>query len=129
MIGQIIRIHLWAERLIDGIILQVDENPKDMVKQTFAHKQKHLFKLGLIDKTHNQDLKILNKIRNLYSHESNPDEQVFEAIKKFPSYHYFKNQPKSIDKITRDGMEMGKFANITLVLLMYLMSVFWNPQK
>jgi hypothetical protein len=53
----------------------------------------------LIDKRHNQELKILNAIRNRYAHESDPDKQTLEEIKKFPSYHDVEKYPEFIEII------------------------------
>ncbi|MDH3313697.1 MAG: hypothetical protein OEM28_11205 [Nitrosopumilus sp.] len=86
IIGQITRTRLWVEYFIDGIILQVEKEPKAILKKSFAAKQKHLFELGIINKNHNEDLKILNKIRNLYAHKLNPHDESIQLIKKFSSY-------------------------------------------
>jgi len=98
IIGQITRTRLWAEIFIDGVIFQIDKEPKKILKKSFAKKQKHLFELGIIDKTHNEDLRILNKIRNLYAHYLNPHEESIKLIEKFSSY----NEIKKILENTKD---------------------------
>lgn|GEM_PF-4387167 len=91
LIGQIIRTHLWAEGFMDGILYQISKYSE---KDSFAVKNKHLFELGLIDETHNQELKILNNIRNLIAHNLYPNEKIVEEIKKFPRYEQFKMPQK-----------------------------------
>lgn len=126
--AEVIRTHIWAERFIDGIILQTLENPKNILKNSFASKQKRLFDLGLIGETHNQELKILNDIRNQYAHELYPDEQALESIKKFPSYQDVEKYPEIMKISEPKTREMSKLGFIMMNLLKYLMDVFWNPK-
>ena len=81
-----------------------------------------------IDETHNQELKILNDIRNQYAHELYPDEQAFESIKKFPSYQDVEKYPEIMQIPDLRVREMGKFGFIMIHLLKYLMDIFWNPK-
>ncbi|MDH3765395.1 MAG: hypothetical protein OER82_06255 [Nitrosopumilus sp.] len=108
IIGQITRTRLWVEIFIDGIIFQIDTEPKKILKKPFATKQKHLFELGIIDKIHNEDLKILNKIRNLYAHNLNPHEGSIQLIEKFSSY----NEIKKLLKILKTFLLKMIYKNI-----------------
>ena len=124
LIVQIMRTHLWAEGFFNGILHQISE---DYAQGSFATKQKRLFELGLIDETHNQELKILNDIRNLFAHNLYPHEPTFEAIKKFPTYEQVK-MPPEFESSGKAFLEMGKFGLISFFLLKYLMDIFWNPK-
>lgn len=122
--GQILRAHLWAEGLFNGILHQISE---DYDKGNFAKKREKLFELGLIDDTHNQELKILNNIRNLYSHNLYPHEQALEEIKKFPTFDQVK-MPPELESFGFGVAEMSKFGLISLLLLFYLFGIFWDPK-
>lgn len=124
MVGQIMRTHLWAEGFMNGILNQISE---DYQQGSFATKQKRLFELGLIDENHNQELKILNDIRNFIAHNLYPHEKILEAIKKFPTYGQVK-MPPELESYGPAFSEMGKFGLISLFLLKYLMDVFWDPK-
>jgi len=124
LIGQIMRTHLWAEGFFNGILHQIAEG---YTKGGFAKKQKRLFELGLIDEAHNQELEILNDIRNLYAHNLYPHKQALEAIKKFPTYDKIKIPPE-LESLGFGAAEMGKFAWISIILLVYLLNIFWDPK-
>jgi len=124
LIGQIMRTHLWAEGFLNGILHQISQ---DYSHGSFATKQKRLFELGLIDETHNQELKILNEIRNLYAHNLYPHESALDAVKKFPTYEKIK-MPPELESLGLGASEMGKFGLISIILLVYLVNVFWNPK-
>ena len=124
LIGQIMRTHLWAEGFMDLILYQISEDYK---QKTFAGKRKRLFELGLIDETRNQELKILNEIRNLYAHNLYPHDHALKAIKKFPTYDQVK-MPPELESLGMGVAEMGKFGLISLILLVYLLKVFWDSK-
>ncbi|KEQ56854.1 hypothetical protein AAA799E16_01437 [Marine Group I thaumarchaeote SCGC AAA799-E16] len=100
---------------------------EDYTKGGFASKQKRLFELGLIDKTHNQELKILNEVRNLIAHNLYPNDQILEAVKKFPTYDQVK-MPPELEYLGAGASEMGKFGLISFILLLYLF-LFFGIQK
>jgi len=124
MIGQIIRTHLWAEGFMDCILYQISKYSE---KENFAVKNRRLFELGLIDETHNQELKILNDIRNLIAHTLYPHEKIVEEVKKFPTYEQFK-MPQKLEVFGLDVSDMGTFGRISFMLMHYLMKVFWDPR-
>ncbi len=86
-----------------------------------------MFELGLIDETYNRDLKILNEIRNLYAHNLYPHEHALEAIRKFSTYDKMK-VPLELEALGFGAAEMGKFAWISIILLVYLLNVFLDPK-
>jgi len=124
LIGQIMRTHLWAQGFMDGILYQISKYSE---KDSFAVKNRHLLELGLIDQTHNQELKILNDIRNLIAHNLYPNEKIIEEVKKFPRYDQFKT-PQKLEVFGLDVSDMGTFGIISFMLMHYLMKVFWNPE-
>ena len=124
LIGQILRTHLWAQGFMDGILYQISKYSE---KDNFATKNTRLFELGLIDETHNQELKILNDIRNLIAHNLYPNEQIVEKVKKFPRYDQFKI-PQKLEVFGLDVADMGSFGMISFMLMHYLMKIFWDPK-
>jgi len=124
LIGQIMRTHLWAQGFMDGILYQISKYSE---KDNFATKNRRLFELGLIDETHHQEIKILNDIRNLISHNLYPNEKIIEEIKKFPRYDQFKI-PQKLEVFGLDVSDMGTFGLISFMLMVYLIGIFWDPK-
>ena len=124
LIGQVVRTHLWVEGFINLILYQKSEFCQN---KPFASKRKRLFELGLIDETHNQELKIFNQIRNRICHQLYPHKYMVEAVKKFPTYDQFKI-PQKLEVFGLDVSDMGTFGLISFMLMHYLMTIFWDPK-
>lgn len=76
---------------------KIKENPNK-----FAQKLDYVFKLGIIDTEHYENLTIFNRIRNLYAHNIHPHDEAIELIQKFPSYEEIKKILESIKKFPSD---------------------------
>ncbi len=90
-IGQVVRTHVWAEALVNGIILQKDKENKKILKKAFASRLEYIFKCGIIDETNYKDLCILKKIRNLFVHNIHPYDEALKTMEDFSSYSKEKN--------------------------------------
>jgi len=64
--------HRYIELLLECIIIKKCKNHEGLIGFTFSKKQKILFELGTIDEDMNHELKIFNKIRNVFAHEIDP---------------------------------------------------------
>ena len=118
----ILLTHLWAERLMEGIIIQKFKNHTEINKFDFSRKRKIIFGLELIQDDWNYDLKILNDIRVEYAHEIYPqNDKIFKLIKKFKSYPDEK-------ECNENGLknEMMKFGFLIIILLAHLLDIFWD---
>lgn len=102
--------NMWIERLMECIIMKKLKNYEDISNWKFYKKQKALFDLGILDEYTNHELKILNRIRNVFAHEINPmDGKVSNLIELFKSNpkNYFKKTGNLFVDAKIDGLIAG----------------------
>ncbi len=118
--------HIWIELLMECLLMKKFKNHEDLLDFDFSKKQKIIFGLGIIDKYMNHELKIFNRIRNVFAHEIDPMEgKVTNLIKQFKSYPKNKTN-KEGDLLTNalaDGMITGTISGF---LTRYLAEALWE---
>ncbi len=121
--------HRWIELLLECIIIKKCKNHEDLIGFTFSKKQKILFELGIIDEDMNHELKIFNKIRNVFAHEIDPiGGKATNLIKQFKFYP--KNKTNKEGNLLSNAMVEGAIAGtITGILTRYLVEVLWEIQS
>ena len=121
--------HRWIELLLECIIIKKCKNHEDLIGFTFSKKQKILFELGIIDEDMNHELKIFNKIRNVFAHEIDPMEgEVTNLIKQFKFYPKIKTNKES--NLLTNAMVDGAIAGtINGILARYLVEILWEIQS
>ena len=121
--------HIWIERLMEWIIIKKFKNHKDKINFSFSKKQKILFDLGIINEDLNHELKIFNKIRNVFAHEINPiGSKATNLIKQFKFYP--KNKTNKEGNLLSNAMENGMIAGtITGILTRHLVDILWEIQS
>jgi len=126
--SKVIVSHLRIEQLMDCIIIKKLKNHKDLVDPKFFKKQKILFESEIINKDLNHELKILNKIRNVFAHEIDPIRgKTTNIIKQFKFYP--KNKTNKEADLVRNAMTDGGIAGIiTGLVIRYLVEILWEIQ-
>jgi len=121
--------HSWIELLLECIINKKCKNHEDLIDFGFSKKQKILFGLGIIDEDMNHELKIFNKIRNVFAHEIDPmDGKVTNLIKQFKFYP--KNKTNKESNLLTNAMVDGAIAGtINGILARYLVEILWEIQS
>ncbi len=121
--------HIWIELLLECIIIKKFKNHEDLIDFDFSKKQKILFGLGIINEDMNHELKIFNKIRNVFAHEIDPiGGKATNLIKQFKFYP--KNKTNKEGNLLSNAMVEGAIAGtITGILTRYLVEVLWEIQS
>ena len=121
--------HIWIERLMECIIIKKFKNHEDLIDLAFSKKQKILFELGIINGDMNHELKIFNRIRNVFAHEIDPiEDKATNLIKQFKFYP--KNKTNKEGNLLSNTMVDGAIAGtITGILTRYLVEVLWEIQS
>ena len=127
--SKVIVANIYIERLMEFLIIKKSKGYRDLSKLNFSKKQKILYKLGILGDDLNNELKIINHIRNTFAHEVNPvGDKIPLLIKKFKFYDESK-VPKMDNPITQaeaNGMIVGM---ITGVLMRYLVETLWGTNS
>jgi len=121
--------HIRIELLLECIIIKKFKNHEDLIDFDFSKKQKILFGLGIINEDMNHELKIFNKIRNVFAHEIDPiGGKATNLIKQFKFYP--KNKTNKEGNLLSNAMVEGAIAGtITGILTRYLVEVLWEIQS
>ena len=121
--------HMWIERLMECIIMKKLKNYEDISDFDFFKKQKILFELGILNEDMNHELKIFNRIRNVFAHEINPMEgKTTNLIKQFKFYP--KNKTNKEGNLLTKAMEEGVIAGmISGLLTRHLVEVICEIQS
>ena len=121
--------HIWIELLMEYIIIKKFKNYEDLIDFDFSKKQKILFGLGIINEDMNHELKIFNRIRNVFAHEIDPMEsKTTNLIKQFKFYP--KNKTNKEGNLLSKAMVDGAIAGmITGILTRHLVEILWEIQS
>lgn len=121
--------HIRIELLMECIIIKKFKNHEDLIDFDFSKKQKILFGLGILNEDINHELKIFNRIRNVFAHEIDPMEgKVTNLIKQFKFNP--KKKTNKEDNLLTNAMVDGSIAGMmTGLLTMYLVEVLWEIQS
>ena len=108
--------HIWIERLMECIIMKKLKNHEDTSDFDFSKKQKILFELGILSEDMNHELKIFNRIRNVFAHEIHPmGDKTTNLIKQFKFNP--KNKTNKEGNLLTKAMEEGAIAGMISGLL------------
>ena len=101
----------------------------DLIDFDFSKKQKIIFGLGIINEDMNHELKIFNRIRNVFAHEIDPMEgKVTNLIKQFKSYP--KNKTNKEGNLLTNAIVDGVIAGTIIgFFTRYLVEVLWEIQS
>jgi len=64
----IIKMHLYMEAIVNEILTENLERPAKIENYSFYRKVQILYAMGILDQADFNDLKYLNKIRNIFAH-------------------------------------------------------------
>ena len=121
--------HIWIELLMECIIMKKFKNHEDLIDFDFSKKQKILFGLGIINGDMNHELKIFNRIRNVFAHEIDPmDGKVTNLIKQFKLNPKIKTNKES-NLLTNAWVDGAIAGTINGILTRYLVDIIWEIQS
>jgi len=127
--SKVIASHIWVELLLECIIVKKFKNHEDPVDFNFSKKQKIVFGLGIINEIMNNELKILNKMRNTFAHEIDPISDKIPNIVKKSKFYDETIISKTDDPVLQSGV-YGMIAGISSgAVTRYLAEILWEIQS
>jgi len=118
--GQILLVHLYCDYFMNHLYSVMTKKDIEKVEhERFSDKREFLYKNKIIDETLNNDLKIVNRIRNELGHKLHPDfETLLKTLEEHSNY-WAKN-------VMKDLGTYGKIRFVTIDTVSKIFQIFWK---